>query len=147
MVMTLKELNWNMTTNDSHRNTCSNTKTYTYEHWGYKIATVKSIKLIITSLPLPSHGGLPPYDWRGVWYKDNRGERPEDKAADLGHSGTGALQGRHPLLLPRSCRGAHGLRHHQVQDACYLSMNAGDYCCHVTTWSQLHTTAFIWCVR
>lgn len=78
------------------------------------------------TLLLPSHGRLPSYYWRGVWYKDNRGERAEDQAADLGHSRARALQGRHPLLLPRGCRGAYGLRHHQVQDACYVPTHMMD---------------------
>lgn len=67
--------------------------------------------------PLCSHGRLPPYDRRGVRYEDNRGERPEDQAADLGHGRTGALQGRDPLLLPRRRGGADGVRHHQVRGA------------------------------
>lgn len=79
------------------------------------IDTKNHIELTMSSLLLPSHGGLPPYYWCRVWYEDNRGERPEDQAANLGHSGTRALQGRHPLLLPWSRRGAHGLRHHQVR--------------------------------
>lgn len=66
---------------------------------------------------LSSHGRLPPHDRRGVRDEDNRGERPEDQAADLGHGGSRAFQGRHPLLLPRGCRSAHGLRHHEVRAA------------------------------
>lgn len=87
-----------------------------------QIDTKSQVDFSLASLPLLSHGRLPPYNWRGVWYKDNRGERTEDQAADLGHGRTRALQGCHPLLLPRSSRGADGIRHHQVLDACFVLM-------------------------
>lgn len=64
---------------------------------------------------LSSYGRLSSYNRCGVWYEDNRGERTKNQAANLGHSRTGALQGSHPLLLPRGRRGTYGLRHYQVK--------------------------------
>ena len=40
------------------------------------------------------------------------GVGPEDKAADLGHSRTGEVQGGNQELLPGRRGGPHGLRYH-----------------------------------
>lgn len=62
-----------------------------------------------------SHGGLPSHDRGGVRHTDNRGERAEGEAADLGHGGSGAIPRSHAQLLQRSRRRSHGVRHHQVE--------------------------------
>ena len=42
------------------------------------------------------------------------GGRQDHQGADLGHRGSGALPRHHQRVLPRRCRRAAGVRHHQV---------------------------------
>lgn len=65
-----------------------------------------------------SHGRLSSHHRGGVWDEDHGGSRSEGEAADLGHSRSGAVQGRHQVLLQRGRRGPDGLRHHQVLRWC-----------------------------
>lgn len=67
-----------------------------------------------------SHGGLPSHHRGGVRDEDHGGPRSEGEAADLGHGRSGALQGRHQVLLQRGRRGPHGVRHHQVRSLLLL---------------------------
>ena len=61
-----------------------------------------------------SHGGLSSHHRGGVRDQDHGGPRSEGEAADLGHGRSGALQGRHQVLLQRGRWGPHGVWHHQV---------------------------------
>lgn len=61
-----------------------------------------------------SHGRLSSHHRGGVRDEDHGGPRAEGEAADMGHGGSGAVQGRHQVLLQGGRRGPHGLRHHQV---------------------------------
>lgn len=92
--------------------------------------------VIRTNLYLPycSHGQLSSHHWRGVRHTHHWGGRQKDQATDLGHSGSGAIQGSDTLLLPWSSWCADGLRYYQaVSEASYYLRNC------FTTWPfQLH---------
>lgn len=92
--------------------------------------------VIRTNLYLPycSHGQLSSHHWRGVRHTHHWGGRQKDQATDLGHGGSGAIQGSDTLLLPWSSWCADGLRYYQaVSEASYYLRNC------FTTWPfQLH---------
>lgn len=69
---------------------------------------------ITSTLYLFSYGWLSSYNWCRVWHTDNRGERAEGEASDLGHGRAGEIPCGHTQLLQRSRRGPHGVWHHQV---------------------------------
>lgn len=56
-----------------------------------------------------SHGRLSSHHRGGVWNANHGGSRSEGEASDLGHGRTGALSGRHQVLLQGGCGGPHGL--------------------------------------
>lgn len=75
-------------------------------------------------LPFYSHGQLSSHHWRGVRHTHHWGGRQKDQATDLGHSGSGAIQGSDTLLLPWSSWCADGLRYYQaVSEASYYLRN------------------------
>lgn len=82
--------------------------------------------VIRTNLYLPycSHGQLSSHHWRGVRHTHHWGGRQKDQATDLGHGGSGAIQGSDTLLLPWSSWCADGLRYYQaVSEASYYLRN------------------------
>lgn len=84
------------------------------------------IYVIRTNLYLPfcSHGQLSSHHWRGVRHTHHWGGRQKDQATDLGHGGSGAIQGSDTLLLPWSSWCADGLRYYQaVSEASYYLRN------------------------
>lgn len=73
-------------------------------------------RISVASRRFPSsHGRLPPHHRGRVRHADHRGVWPEDKAADLGHGGSGAVPRGHPVLLSRRRGRSHGLRRYQVR--------------------------------
>lgn len=56
-----------------------------------------------------SYGRLSSHHRGGVWNKNYGGSWSEGEASDLGHSRTGALSGRHQVLLQGGRGGPHGL--------------------------------------